>query len=655
MSAQSRSRTPLQGLGRLGEGGRDDRLRFSLVVGILWRCVRLLHPVRWHVGGLCAGFAALALLLLPPGFLLYDLFWTRVLQGDALVPLEATLLGLDPATWVQVPALDPAMRRELARSVVVAGLAIGLVMVPAVIALYYYLIWILQRVNQVLRLELLDRLQALSLRFHAESRVGDAIYRLYQDSAMVTQLIDVLILTPISALGRFAFSLAVLAALDPLLAGVMACVWPPTLLIGSWFSRRMRVGFRRAREANSRLTSRIQETLSGIKLIKAYGAEDVEQRRFEESSLAAFEEAFAARNRFALYQVMIFWVLGSAVLTGIARATLRTHGDAEPAAQFLLVLGFSAWNLGLYNFAKLRLGDGADSGRELFRTWGRVQDIAIGLDRVFEILDLEPEVRDAPDAVPLEKVSQGIAFREVSFAYQPERPVLEGVSLEARVGTITALVGPTGSGKSTLMALLLRLFDPSKGRVEVDGVDLRHIRTASLRSRISIALQENVLFGDSVRENIRYAVPEASDEQVREAARVACADEFIQRLPHGYDTLLGERGAKLSSGQRQRLSIARAVLKDAPILLLDEPTASLDAATEIAVLRNLAEWGRGRAIFVVTHRLSTIRRADQIAVLREGRLVECGSHEELMARPRGAYRAMVDAEEVSPRCGEMAG
>jgi ABC-type multidrug transport system fused ATPase/permease subunit len=218
------------------------------------------------------------------------------------------------------------------------------------------------------------------------------------------------------------------------------------------------------------------------------------------------------------------------------------------------------------------------------------------------------------------------------------------VSFEARVGTITAIVGPTGSGKSTLMALLLRLFDPETGHIEIDGIDLRRLTLESLRKKVAIALQENLLFGATVRENIRYAVPNASDAAVREAARVACAQEFIEKLPQGYDTLLGERGTKLSSGQRQRLSIARAVLKDAPILVLDEPTASLDAETEMQVLGNLARWGRGRAIFLITHRLSTIRRAGQILYLADGRVVEIGSHEELVAREDSAYRRLVELE-----------
>jgi ABC-type multidrug transport system fused ATPase/permease subunit len=256
-------------------------------------------------------------------------------------------------------------------------------------------------------------------------------------------------------------------------------------------------------------------------------------------------------------------------------------------------------------------------------------------------------VEDEPDAVPLESIREGIRFAGISFQYQSDRPVLHELDLTAEIGTITAIVGPTGSGKSTLMALLLRLFDPTAGKIEIDGVDLKRFQTASLRDRISIALQENILFGDTVRENIRFAVPAATDEEVREAARVAGASEFIEELAEGYDTLLGERGSKLSTGQRQRLSIARAVLKDTPILILDEPTAALDAATEQKVLANLAEWGQGRAIFLITHRLSTIRQADRIAFLQDGAIIELDSHDDLMRRPDGAYRALVEAEQIA--------
>jgi ABC-type multidrug transport system fused ATPase/permease subunit len=630
-----------QRLGHLGDGGERDRLDWRLILELLRRCLRLLVPVRGHLIALCAGFAGLAIVFVPPVVLGFDLFWTRVLQGEALTDFQIGLFGLDPALWGAADGLAQAERHALARQVVVWGAVVIAVLFPIGAALYYYQVWILQRINQELRLELLERLQSLSLRFHADSRVGDALYRLYQDSAMVTQLIEVMILAPLSAVGRHLFCLVVVAVFDPGLAGVLAVTWPPTLWIAHAMTRRMRVAFRRSRESNSHLTSRIQETLVGIRVIKAYGAERFEQERFDESSLGAFAAAFRARNGFAFFQVAVFWVIGTTALTATAMATLDSR-DGVPIA--VAVAGFTAWNLGLYNYFKVRVGDATNSARDLFKTWGRVQDVSIGLDRVFEILDIEPEVKDAPDAVPLETVGEGVSFRDVSFAYADDRPVLRDVDFDAPTGTITAIVGPTGSGKSTLVALLLRLFDPGSGRVLVDGRDLREFTTASLRSQVAIALQENLLFGDTVRENIRYAVPDADDAAVREAARVACADGFIESLPDGYDTVLGERGTKLSTGQRQRLSIARAVLKDTPVLILDEPTASLDAATELAVLENLAEWGRHRTIFLITHRLSTVRRADRIVFLRAGRVEEAGSHDELMTRTDGAYRRLVERE-----------
>lgn len=629
----------------LGTGGRSDRLGFGVILRLLWRCAQLLRPVRAHLIRLFLGFSALAIAFLPLGILLFDAFFTRVLQGEPLLPLEATFLGLDPAVFVDVDALDPDTRRALLRRVIWVGVASGVVISPLIMALYYYQVWILQRVNQILRVQLLERFQALSLRFHAENPVGDAIYRMYQDSAMVTQLIDVLFLTPAMTLARFAFSLVVIALFDAWLALVLGLLLPPLLLLGAWLSRRMRVRFRAAREANSTLTSRIQETLSGIKVIKAYGAEGLEQARFESASETAFEAAFQARGLLAFFLVAVFWIVAVGLVTAGAVSAWHTR-EADSIAWPLL--GFTVWNLGLFNYAKARFGDGASQTRHLFRTWGRTQDIAIGLDRVFEVLDLEPEVQDAPGATPLTTVEQGVRYRDLHFRYQPDRPALEGVSFEAHVGTITAVVGPTGSGKTTLMALLLRLFDPVRGAIEIDGRDIRSLEKDSLRANVAVALQENLLFGTTIRENVRYAVPTASDEQVRAAARVAGAEEFIEAQEDGYDTELGERGTKLSTGQRQRLSIARAVLKDTPILILDEPTAALDAETEMRVLQNLAEWGRGRLIFLITHRLSTIRQADQILVLRDGVIAEHGPHAELIARPNGVYRGLVETEIALP-------
>ena len=344
--ATGRERTHLAAL---GTGGSDDRLHFRLVLRLLLRCVRLLRPVRRHVVTLFSGFTALGLLLLPLGLTLFDAFWTRALQGQPLLPFEASLLRLDPARFVAVASLDVALRREVLAKVIVFGAVVGVAVTPIVMALYYYQVWILQRVNQILRLSLLDRFQSLSLRFHSDSRVGDAIYRMYQDSAMVTQLIEVLFLTPIYTISRFLFSVGTMALFDPLLAVLLALLWPPFLGLGVFFSKRLRLRFRLAREAGSSLTSSIQETLAGIKVIKAYGAERVEQRRFEAASRGAFAAAFEARSLYASFLVCLFWVAGVAMATAGALAAIRTwRGDGIAVA----ALGFTVWNLGLFNYAR---------------------------------------------------------------------------------------------------------------------------------------------------------------------------------------------------------------------------------------------------------------------------------------------------------------
>jgi ABC-type multidrug transport system fused ATPase/permease subunit len=345
--------------------------------------------------------------------------------------------------------------------------------------------------------------------------------------------------------------------------------------------------------------------------------------------------------------IALFLLTGVALILSDAWLSLRAAAE-DPTFMGAVIgfVGFAFWNLGAFTAARERMRGGSRGVERLLITWARAQDQAVGMDRVLELLTLKPEVQSAPNAVPLLSVAREIAYRDVSFAYKDDRKVLSSVDFTVPTGKVTAVVGPTGSGKSTLMALLVRLYDPQVGSIQIDGMDLRLYDLESLRDRIGIALQQNLLFGTTIRENIRYAVPDASDEQVRDAARVACADEFIEALPHGYDTPLGERGTKLSTGQRQRLSIARAVIKNPAVLILDEPTAALDAETELRVLDRLAEWGEGRVILLITHRLSTIRRAHEIVYLKEGRVAEAGTPDALMARPEGLYRRFVEIEDV---------
>ena len=631
------------------EGDADrDELNFRRVVHLFVRTWPFIRPASRHLLIFVAISAAIAVFGAACLFIITGLMNGGIVAGRPLGQMHTAIYGLDPAVYANVEELTPDARLSLRWLVILSTIPLLVAAVGGGVLLYYYSVWIFQGINQRMRVALIDRLQAQSLAFHARASTGDAIYRLYQDSAMVTQIIRNVFLEPLMFMGRYLFALAVVAAFDPLLAATLALTVAPILLLGWKFSSPLRRAFRTARECNSQLTSWIQESILGVRVVKATRNEDAREGAFQARSSAAFEAAFAARVKLVVLGLLAFVAIGAAVLVTQSAAALFANAEADTFARNLLLgFGFAVWNLGSFTAATGRIGDGLGSLNALISIWGRVQDMAVGLGRVFEILDLKPDIEDAPDAVPMAPFATDVRFRGVSFGYRPDALVLQEVDLIARRGEIVALIGATGSGKSTLMSLLLRLADVQAGSVEIDGVDVRRLQINSLRANVAIATQENILFSDTVLENIRYAVPGASRAAAVAAAEIACADEFITTLPNGYDTPLGQRANKLSSGQRQRLVIARAIIKDAPILILDEPTAALDSATEIRVLNNLKAWGAQRCVFLVTHRLSTVRQANRVALLEDGRIAETGTHDELMAVEDGAYRRFVLAETAS--------
>lgn len=634
--------------------GHDD-LDFRRVVHIFLRTWPFIRPALRHLVIFVLVSVVIALFSAALLFIITALMNGAIVGGKPLGQLHVLIYGLDPAVYVDVEELAPDARRSLRWLVILTTTPLVVVAAGGAIALYYYSVWIFQGINQRMRVSLIDRLQAQSLTYHANARTGDAIYRVYQDSAMVTEIIRAIFLEPLMFVGRFLFAVAIVAAFDPTLAGILALATLPILLLGRVFSSPLRRAFRTARECNSLLTSWIQESVLGVRVVKATRSEASRERSFREYSLGAFEAAFRARTMLTVLGILAFVVIGLAVLATQSTAAMWSNAEAPTFARnILLGFGFAVWNLGSFSAATARIGDGLGSLNALISLWGRAQDMAVGLGRVFEVLDLKPEIEDAPEAIPMPPFRDTVRFRDVSFSYLVDRPVLTSIDLEARPGTVTAIVGPTGSGKSTMMSLLLRLADPDAGSIEIDGSDLRELQIDSVRSQIALATQENILFSDTVLENIRFPLPGATRAATIEAAKVGCADEFIRALPNCYDTPLGERATKLSSGQRQRIVIARTLIKDASILILDEPTAALDAETELRLLDNLKVWGSGRCIFLITHRLSTIRHADTVAYLRDGRLVESGTHNELMVRRDGAYRQFVNAETTGAAIGAEA-
>ena len=512
----------------------------------------------------------------------------------------------------------------------------------------YYPAWVWQNVNHYLRVAMVERLEYLSLSFHHTNRSGDAIYRIYQDSSMVVNVLQQVVIGPFEDIRNLFIAFLFLMAFDPILALAVVGSFVPMIILTAYATpiiRRLSVA---NRVHNSNFTSRLQETFAALKIIKANCAEPIALDRFDVDSQRALDAALYVRFGMIALSLLVA-VVGALTVIGleylIVKWTLEERETSVPVWALTFV-GFSVWNLAAYRSAMGRVGQCVGTGRGFVRLWCMLQDLFIGLERAFYFLDLQPNVTNVANPLKYPERIESVEWKNVRFSYETGAEVLRGVSLRAVPGTITAIVGNTGSGKSTLMSLLLRLYDPQEGEVRLNNIDLKQFNIEEIRKNNAIAMQKNILFTGRVADNIAFGMEDASRDEIEEACRIACADEFIREMEDGYDTELGERGSKLSSGQRQRLTIARAVVRNTPVLILDEPTASLDARTEHQVLTNLSEWGKDKIVFLITHRLSTIRNADNIAFLEDGKIVETGSHDELMARTDGRYRRFVLAEEV---------
>ena len=615
---------------------------------LAWRCWPYYRPQAKHLATFVLINSVLGAFVLGAAFIGTDLIENKIILGEKLEPLQATMLLLDEdfvsSAGAENGQLGLEQRKVVRERVIVLAGVLAVLLLGISVCVWYYMTWIFQRVNQDLRVEMLSRVEHLSLRYHSDSKTGDAIYRIYQDSATIVNVLLYMVISPLRVVAWATFGIIVLLLFSPVLGFLLVAAAVPTIMLMRFYIPKIRVAATLSREYNSDLTSRIQETLAAIRVVKASGAETRLMERFQSDSQKALDAAFDMRKYIAYLTVSVAVVgLSFVFIADYFMATWTIRGDSTFLGGSIALVGFAVWNLGAFKVATGRGEEVSAQIWELAFYWSTVQDLVAGLKRAFFLLDLEPEVVDveSPQAFP-EKLKE-VRIENIEFGYQPDRMILKGASLSAKTGTVTAIVGATGSGKSTLMSMLLRLYNPDAGAVLVNEVALSQMSAEDVRSNVSIALQQNVLFATSVADNIRYGRSDIDQGQVTAAAQVACADEFVRAMPDGYDTELGERGGKLSTGQRQRISIARAVLRDTPILILDEPTASLDAETERRVMANLGEWGRERVVFIITHRLSTIRNADQIAFLEDGVIKELGSHHQLLAQ-NGAYAEFVAAE-----------
>jgi len=467
-----------------------------------------------------------------------------------------------------------------------------------------------------------------STRFHAETSTGDLISRLLSDVELVQTAFGNRLTDLVQGTVTLALLLVYVFSLNARLALFVFLLGPVILLPVVEVARRMRKTAFASRERIGEMGALLSETLRGHRVIKTYLMEKFEGERFA----LANERTFRANRR--IIRIAAINSPMMEVLAGIGLAALLMFSAGQIRSGRMTVGGFISFLTALMMMYK--------PVKDITKINMAVQLAISSARRVFDLMDRVNEIVEKPNAVDLPPFSDAIRYENVSFRYS-DAPVLEDVALTIRRGETVAIVGPSGAGKTTLANLLPRLYDPTAGRVTFDGTDLRDATLASLRRQIGLVTQETVLFDSSVRENIAYGQPEAGAEAVRAAARAALAEEFVEALPEGFETRVGEDAARLSGGQRQRLAIARAIYKDAPILILDEATSQLDSESEALVARALSNLMRGRTTLVIAHRLSTVRRADRIVVMERGRIVESGTHQELLTR-NGLYRRLHDMQ-----------
>jgi ATP-binding cassette, subfamily B, bacterial len=483
--------------------------------------------------------------------------------------------------------------------------------------------WVGQRALQDLRLQIFRHLQRLSIGFYSRNKAGILISRITNDVQALDQLVTDGIVTLFGSSLMLVGTVAILIALDPGLALVTFSVFP-ILAAGSLAFRVASTGaYRLTREKIALVTAYLQETLSGVRIVRAFGRERQHEERFAELN----EENRAANMKTVYLNAAYFPSVE--LLSAVATAVILIYGGNQ-------VIGGNGVTIGVLASFVFYLQSFFDPIQQLSQLYTTYQAGMAALEKIFDLLDEEPELRDAPGAVELPRVRGEIEFDDVSFSYGAEKPALSHVSLLVPPGQTVALVGATGAGKSTLAKLVARFYDPDSGRVLVDGHDLRDVTERSLRSQLGIVPQEGFLFSGTIGDNIGFGKPDANAAEVEAAARAVGAHEFIERLPDGYETEVGERGGHLSAGQRQLVAFARAAVADPRILILDEATSNVDVHTEARVERGLRRLLAGRTAIVIAHRLSTIRGAGRIVVLADGGVVEQGTHDELIAAG-GAY------------------
>jgi subfamily B ATP-binding cassette protein MsbA len=486
-----------------------------------------------------------------------------------------------------------------------------------------------QWVMHDLRRVLYSHIQRLSLSFHDRKRTGDLISRVTSDIDAVQSFVSTVLLGILVNILTLVGMIAVMLYLSWEFTLIALLVAPALFFVVYHYTHRIKRASRAMRRQEGEVVNVLEEVLSSIRVVKAFAREDYEQKRFERESRESVERALEARNFKAKLPPIVEVIVAAGTCLVLWYGARLVLAGALTSGELLVFL--------------LYLGKMYKPMRELSKMTDTISKAQVGWERIREVLENETQVRDLPRAKRAPRFKGEIEFDRVSFAYDGGPPVISELSLHIKPGQLAALVGPTGAGKTTIVSLLPRFYEANSGQIRIDGTDIRKYKQKSLREQISFVLQDTLLFRATVAENIAYGKPNAAREEIVRAARLANADEFIDRMDDGYDTMVGERGVTLSGGQRQRITIARAIIRDSPILILDEPSAGLDAESEKLVFDALGHLMEGKTSIVIAHRLATVRRADVIFVIDGGSVVEQGTHEELIAQG-GLYSRLYELQ-----------
>lgn len=544
---------------------------------------------------------------------------TAALLVMGVAAVNLTLLRVAGTVWDLI-----TVQRDLPAMTQVIGLFLGLVILQGLLSMghAYLTAAISQRLMADFRLHVFTHLQSLSLAFFGKRRTGELLSRLMNDINVIQTTVTETPIDSAKQLVTLIGGVTFLLIMNWRLCLLILLLLPALVLVARGFGRKLKSLSVSIQDQTAAATTNAEEVISGIRIVKSFGQTTREAERFGTNVRTSMRLALRRAGILAIFIptiTLVTFAAAAAVLWYGGRQVIE--GSVSPGDLFAFVL-----------FAGILMGPFGSAAR----VFGQIKEAQGAMQRVFELLDTEPDVRDAPGAVELSTVEGRVTLDRVSFAYNPRHPTLTDISLEVTPGQVVAIVGPTGCGKTTLLNLLHRFYDPTSGVVRIDGHDLRTVRLESLYRQIALVPQETILFGGTILDNIRYGRDRASEADIHAASRTANAHEFITALPDGYQTIVGEKGVNLSGGQRQRLAIARAVLKNPRILMLDEATSALDSESERLVQEALDRLMKGRTTFVVAHRLTTIQGADRIVVLNKGQIAETGTHMALMEQ-RGLY------------------